>query len=66
MPTIVFFIDPGAGGAAAGCAAGTPVGGVRPGDIPSMVFIIDPGGTDFEAGAGAGAAGARAFPHAGQ
>jgi hypothetical protein len=64
---MVFFIDPGAGG-----AAGTPVGGVTPGAIPSMVFIIDPGGgTDFEAGAGAAGAGAagalaRAFPHAGQ
>ena len=54
----------------AGCcwpeAAGTPVGGVMPGDMPSMVFIIDPGGDDFETVEGAGAALARAFPQAGQ
>jgi hypothetical protein len=61
MPTMVFFSEPGAGG-----AAGTPEGGVMPGDIPSIVFFIDPaGGTDFDA-AGAAAAGARAFPQAGQ
>jgi len=52
----------------AGCcegAAGTPVGGVM-GAIPNIVFFIDPGGDDFETFEGAGAAGASAFPQAGQ